>query len=76
MAKVELSNETLDEVMGGITFVSATKKLGVTGGEMLYSYDSEDACREYVIANYKKYSYLERDQKLIEGMLAAGLIHE
>ena len=76
MAKVELNEEMLDDVMGGVSFEPVTKRIGVDRAHMEYYYDSREACKAYVVANYKKYSVEERNQELIKGMLEAGLIHK
>lgn len=76
MAKVELNEEMLDEVMGGISYEPVTKRIGADRSCMIYHYDNKEDFVNYVLANYKKYALSERNQELIKGMLAAGIIHK
>ncbi len=75
--KVELKEEMLGEITGGLSYDNINKIVHANGNRsVVYPYNEEDfpAIDAYVRANYAKYSYAERDQKLIEGLLEAGLI--
>ena len=73
--KKELSEEMLDGVAGGLTYDTINKKLRANDNYVYYSYEDYDAVMAFHKANKDSTcSPVERDRKLIEGMLAAGLI--
>ena len=79
MAKVELNEEMLDDVLGGIAYENFTNTIGVDADHLVYKFDNFDDVMAYYRANKGKYASLSssaRSAELIKGMLAAGIIHE
>lgn len=76
--KVELKNENLDEILGGLELNTVEGYLvGTNDRSIRYYYDDFDAVKAFYKANVDKSLVLsERDAKLISGMLEAGLIHQ
>lgn len=76
--RMELNLDKLNEVIGGAAFQNyPDNRCGVDKDHMVYTFDSLDACASYVSSNMDKYKALplsQKDQAVIDDLLAAGLI--
>lgn len=74
--KVELKENEMNNVMGGIAFENFTNTIGEDKDHMIYHFKDLDACLAYYSAHCGEYSTPEsRDKGIIAGMLAEGLIY-
>lgn len=78
--KVELKDEQMDGVMGGISYNTFDKTIGKTGGPQDYKYDDLDAVLNW-LGNHMSEANKEktidaREEYLLNGLIAAGLIHK
>ena len=78
--KVELRDEQMDGVMGGISYNTFDKTIGKNGGPRDYKYDDLAAVQAW-LGNHmseacKGRSIDEREEYLLNGLIAAGLIHK
>ena len=78
--KVELKEEQMDAVMGGISYNTFDKTIGKNGGPKDYKYDDlaavEDWLNSQVDTVKKMKSVDEAEEYLLNGLIAAGLIHK
>lgn len=77
--KVELKEEEMKDVIGGIQYDSSNMTVGKTNGPKVYKYSDFNALNawasEHVAAIKALKTTEERDNYMIEGLLEAGIIH-
>lgn len=74
--KVELKENEMNSVMGGIAFENFTNTIGEDEDHMIYHYKDINACLAYYNAHCGEYTTVEsRNKGIIAGMLAEGLIY-
>lgn len=73
--KVELKENEMDYVMGGVAFSNITMTIGENYDNMIYHYGDIKAVYAYYQAHKGEYSTPEsRDKGIIAGLLQEGLI--
>ena len=77
--KVELKEEQMDSIIGGISYETFGKTIGKNGGPMDYKYDEINEVKAWItgqLGNIEGMSIDEREEYLLNGLIAAGLIHK
>jgi hypothetical protein len=73
--RVELKEEMLDNVLGGVAYDTEHNIIGVDKDHMIYHFDDIDACLDWVRERVDTFTGPTRHQDIIDGLLAAGLIY-
>ncbi len=74
--KVELKENEMNNVMGGVAYETFNKTIGEDYNNMIYHYKDIDACIAYYKAHCDEFDTVEATNKgIIAGMLAEGLIY-